>query len=254
MKGVIASIAPDANVVDITHDVPPQDVRHGAYALGTTYRYFPADAIHVAVIDPGVGTRRRPIAVRTSHGTFVCPDNGLLSYVIADAGTRLQRDAFEMGRVAPPAEWQAYQLTNEEYWVHPLSSTFHGRDIFSPTAAHLANGVPLHDLGVSVIDLSAFALPQPREVPGTAIGQVIHIDRFGNLITNLRRAHLPAGPLRIRVAGQVIEGLAKTYQDSVDILALIGSGGTLEIAFPNANAARSLGASLGDSVHVDSVR
>jgi len=103
MKGVIASIAPEANVVNITHDVlPPKDVRYGAYALGTTYRYFPADAIHVAVIDPGVGTRRRPIAVRTNHGPFVCPDNCLLSYIIADAGTRLQRGAFEMGRVTPP--------------------------------------------------------------------------------------------------------------------------------------------------------
>jgi S-adenosylmethionine hydrolase len=253
MKGVIASIAPEVNVVDITHDVPPQDVRHGAYVLGATYRYFPEDAIHVAVIDPGVGTRRRPIAVRTGHGTFVCPDNGLLSYVIAEAGAQVDREPFIPGRVPPPAEWQAYHLTKQEYWVHPLSSTFHGRDIFSPTAAHLANGVPLHDLGVGVIDLSAFALPQPREVPGTAIGQVIHIDRFGNLITNLRRANLPAAPLCITVAGNVIEGLAQTYQDSVDILALIGSGGTLEIAFPNGNASRTLGVGLGDPVHVDSV-
>jgi len=107
-----------------------------------------------------------------------------------------------MGRVTPPAEWQAYQLTKEEYWVLPLGSTFHGRDIFSPAAAHLANGAALHDLGIGVIDLSAFALPQPHEVPGTAIGQVIHIDRFGNLITNLRQAHLPAGPLRVRVASR----------------------------------------------------
>ena len=248
MKGVIATIAPEANVVDVTHDVPPQDVRYGAYALGSTYRYFPADAIHVAGIDPGVGTRRRPIAVRTGHGTFVCPDNGLLSYVIADTGARVELEPFVPGRVTPPTKWLAYQLTKEQYWLHPLSSTFHGRDIFAPAAAHLANGTPLHDLGIGVIDLAAFALPEPREEPGTAIGQVIHIDRFGNLITNLRQAHLPAAPLRVQVASQVIDGLSKTYQDNVDVLALIGSGGTLEIAFPNANAAKTLGVIMGDAV------
>jgi len=224
MKGVIATIAPEANVVDVTHDVPPQDVRYGAYALGSTYRYFPADAIHVAV--------------------------GLLSYVIADTGARVEREPFVPARVPPPTKWLAYQLTKEQYWLHPLSSTFHGRDIFAPTAAHLANGTPLHDLGIGVIDLAAFALPEPREVPGTAIGQVIHIDRFGNLITNLRPAHLPAAPLRVQVAGQVIDGLSKTYQDSVDVLALIGSGGTLEIAFPNTNAAKTLGVTTGDAVRV----
>ena len=103
---------------------------------------------------------------------------------------------------------------------------------------------------IRVIDLAAFALPEPREVPGTAIGQVIHIDRFGNLITNLRQARLPAAPLRVQVAGQVIDGLSKTYQDSVDVLALIGSGGTLEIAFPNASAAKTLGVATGDAVRV----
>jgi S-adenosyl-L-methionine hydrolase (adenosine-forming) len=258
MKGVILSIAPDAQIVDLTHEIPPQDVHSGAFALASAYRYFPAGAIHVAVIDPGVGTRRHPIAVATPTATFVCPDNGLLSYPLADADAHVERDAFAMGRVALPDGWHATHLSNPDFWLQPLSSTFHGRDIFAPAAAYLARGIAVGSLGNRVADLAAFAIPKARQTPGTTIGQVLHIDRFGNLVTNIAQSELPiagsatrsAENLRIVVQGAVIEGLSESYQDGKDLLALIGSGGTIEIAFRNGSAARTLGATMGADVHV----
>lgn len=250
MKGVILRIAPDAQIIDITHDIPPQDIHAGAYALASAYRYFPPGTIHVVVIDPGVGTRRHPIAVTTDNATFVTPDNGLLSYPLEEARAFVERDPFVMGRVSVPQGWHAARLTNADFWLEPLSSTFHGRDIFAPTAAHIATGVALTSLGTRTMDLAAFAIPRPRIVPGTAIGQILHIDRFGNLITNLRQTDIPTGSIEIRVGGTAIAGLSETYQDGADIVALIGSSGTLEIAFRNGNASRTLGAPVGADVHV----
>jgi S-adenosylmethionine hydrolase len=254
MTGAIATIAPDSTVIDITHDIPPQDIATGAYLFNTTQRYFPAGTIHVIVVDPGVGTHRRPIALQTESATFICPDNGVLSYMFADAGLRVERDPFVMGQVGVPTGWNAFHLKDPSYWLHPLSTTFHGRDLFAPVAGHFAAGVPLAAMGTSVVELTAFALPLPREVPGMAIGQVMHIDRFGNLITNLRQAHLPAGQLTVEVAGHTIHGITAAYQDSVYLLALIGSSGTIEIAYPNANAAKTLGVAKGAEVRVYSAR
>jgi S-adenosylmethionine hydrolase len=250
MKGVIMGIAPDAQIVDLTHEVPPQDVRTGAFALASSYRYFPVGTIHIAVVDPGVGTRRHPIAVTTDIATFVCPDNGLLSYPLDEAHAFVERNPFAMGRVGLPKNWHAVHLSNTDYWLRPPSATFHGRDIFAPAAAHLAIGVPIASMGNRVRDLAAFAVPRPRTSPGTTVGEVLHVDRFGNLITNVRHSDLPEGQLHIRIAGVAISGLSETYQDGADLIALMGSSGTLEIAFRNGNASRTLGVTAGADVHI----
>jgi S-adenosyl-L-methionine hydrolase (adenosine-forming) len=251
MKGVILGIAPNAQIIDLTHDIAPQDIHAGAFSLASAYHYFPRGTIHVAVIDPGVGTRRRPIAVTTDRATFICPDNGLLSYPLDEVSAHVDRDPFVMGRVALPTAWHAIHLSNAQYWLQPLSSTFHGRDIFAPVAAHLAMGIAPAAMGTRIADLAAFAVPRTRTVPGAAIGQVLHVDRFGNLITNIRPDNLPQGQLSIRVGGAAIAGISKSYQDGTDLVALIGSSGTLEIAFRNGNASQTLGVTVGADVHVN---
>ncbi|NBD35651.1 MAG: hypothetical protein GVY30_06595, partial [Chloroflexi bacterium] len=168
MKGVMARIAPSAPLVDITHTVPPQDVRAAAYLLWTALPYFPEESVHLVVVDPGVGTQRRAIAARTAWGTLVGPDNGVFSYLWAAT-----------------APQQVVALQNTAYQRPQVSQTFHGRDIFAPAAAHLARGVPLAELGPAVSDL--VRLPAPRlTVSGTRLeGEVLHIDHFGNVITSV---------------------------------------------------------------------
>jgi S-adenosylmethionine hydrolase len=237
MKGVILSIAPHITLVDITHDVAPQDVRDAAYVLYTAVSYFPPDTVHLAVVDPGVGSERRAIAVRTAQGTFVAPDNGVLSYVL-DAG--------------PPQV--AVSLTNPQYHLARVSRTFHGRDIFAPAAAYLARGVPVTELGEPINDLVTFPVPRVRaRENGSLVGQVIHVDHFGNVITNLRREDFP-WPNEVSVleiGGQVISGLHETYTQARpgEPLALIGSSGHLEIAIAGGNAAQRLNVITGDEVH-----
>ena len=165
MKGVALSIGPDLSVVDISHRVPPQDISHGAFVIGTACRYFPPDAVHVCVVDPGVGTSRRPLLVVTPGGRFVAPDNGLLTYVLGDSYPGWSPAAPGKGGfmqpvvVGLPDGCAAYELTRAEYWRHPVSNTFHGRDVFVPAAAHLALGVPPEQLGEpvgSVVCLNAY--------------------------------------------------------------------------------------------------
>ena len=138
MKGVALGINPDLRFIDLTHQIAPQNVAQGAFALGVSYRYFPSNAIHVAVVDPGVGTSRRPILLQTPHGSFVAPDNGLLSRVLSDY---LPDPSTSLETVEVPPVLRAFHLTNPDYWRHPVSSTFHGRDVFTPVAAHLSLGV-----------------------------------------------------------------------------------------------------------------
>lgn len=250
MKGVILSIAPDAAIVDLVHTVQPQNIPAGAYVLGTAYPYFAEHTVHVIVVDPGVGTERAPIAVITDRGSFVCPDNGLLSYVLADAGVRLQADPFSHGRVPLPDGWIAIHLTNEQYWLHPTSSTFHGRDVFAPSAAFLAADVDPFSMGKAMPDIEAFAVPLPLRRGREIIGQVMHVDHFGNLLTNIREADLPPAPLTIAIEDHEIDGISPHYQAGVGLIAVIGSSGTLEIAVANGNAARFIGAAIGADVHV----
>ena len=158
MKGVILRINPNAALIDLTHLVQPQNVRQGAFLLGNSHRFFPQGSIHVAVVDPGVGTDRRALLLETPTSRFLAPDNGLLSCIV---GEYLDKAPELPGRVTVPPDVSAYHLTNPGYWLQPLSRTFHGRDVFAPVAAHLSLGVLPHELGVPVNDMVWLPIPQP---------------------------------------------------------------------------------------------
>jgi S-adenosylmethionine hydrolase len=221
MKGVIARICPDATIVDITHNVEPYQIAQGAYLLARAWPWFPAGTIHVAVVDPGVGSRRRALVAEAAGHLFVLPDNGLLSRI---------------GVENPVVR----QIRNPELMLHPVSRTFHGRDVFAPAAAHLAAGVPAGDAGPLVDDW--IRLPIEKNT-------VLHIDRFGNVITSLR----PPAPHEIRVRDTVIFRFAATYSEAPDnsLFLIEGSGGYLEISLRQASAAERLGCHVGDSVIIE---
>lgn len=232
MKGVIWGINPRARIVDITHDIRPQDIPHAAHVLETIYPYYPPGTIHVIVVDPGVGTERRAVAVRTREAYLIAPDNGLLHPIIKGV-------------------IEAVALTERRFWRETVSITFHGRDIFAPVAAYLSQGVPLGEFGPAVSSLKSLSLPGPViEQEGNLIGHVIHIDRFGNAITDLEAGDLPPGPFRIEVKGRRIEGLSRTYAEGEGLLALLGSNGHLEIALKNGSAAEALRLVIGDRVEI----
>ena len=238
MKGIILGIAPTVTIVDISHDISPQDVREAAYTLYAAYPYFPQGTIHVVVVDPGVGSDRRAIALRTPQATFVAPDNGVLSYVVA--GERVE---------------EMVHLTNPRYHLSPVSRTFHGRDIFAPAAAHLARGIPLAELGEPLTEIITFSLPRPQVRPdGTIVGEVIHVDRFGNLITSIVPKDLTDHFLLregiIQIKGLSIRGIANNYAEGTPgkLLALIGSSNHLEIAVSGGSASQTLEAEVGDEV------
>ncbi len=237
LHGVILCINPQAAIVDLTHNIAAQDVQAAAFALSTAYSYFRADTVHVAVVDPGVGGERRGIAVRTPRGTFVAPDNGVLSYVLA------RESVGEM-----------VHLTNARYWLSPLSNTFHARDLFAPVAAHLSLGVPVSEMGSALQDPVRFALSEARiGEDGRISGQVLHVDRFGNLITNVPGAWLSVGrSWRVRVADRDVRGPLQAYVRAADgdLLGLIGSSGYLEIAMRNGSAADALQLGRGAEVQV----
>jgi hypothetical protein len=233
MKGVILGIARDIHLVDLSHDIPPQDVREAIYLLDGAAPYFPHGAIHLAVIDPGVGSARRGLVVRTSRASYVGPDNGLFTRPLAEPGA------------------QAWELNRPEFWLSPVSRTFHGRDIFAPVAAHLANGTPLGEMGRPIADPVRLALTEPTRTSDGAIrGEVVHVDRFGNLITDVPAAWISGGGWQCRVAGETIMEMSGTYAAGRPgkLLMLIGSGGTLEIAERNGDAARRLGVKAGEPV------
>jgi S-adenosyl-L-methionine hydrolase (adenosine-forming) len=242
MKGVILSIAPETRIVDISHEVPPQDVTGAATLLDSVWEYFPADAIHVAVVDPGVGTNRKPIAVRAGRGLFVGPDNGLFGPVL----TRQGNLSVESGTLR---DAEAVELVDERYRLSPVSPTFHGRDIFAPAAAHLALGLPLASFGPPLTSIEpGTSFPLRRE--GTMIyGAVVRIDRFGNAITNVP-SRAVGGHILLSVRGHCIPGIRDSYQDA-PLGVLVGSRGTLEIAVRDGSAARELGLQRGDPVTVE---
>ncbi len=249
VKGAILSVNPGATIVDISHEVQPQAIEQAAFVLGAAWPYFPAGTIHVAVVDPGVGTQRRGIALVTGEGIFVGPDNGVLSAALPEE----TRNAAAGGRqaVALPRGMTAYLLTNERFHRWPVSPTFHGRDIFAPAAAHLALGVPPEEMGLSVSAVTALPpLRAVREADGSLLGRVVHVDRFGNLVTDVRGEQLPAKLLLVEVRGRMIRGLSRTYGDRPGLLALIGSGGHLEVAVAGGSAARELGVGAGERVVV----
>jgi S-adenosylmethionine hydrolase len=240
VKAVILGIAPDARILDLTHDVPAQDVRAGAFALRTAAPYLPPDAVVLAVVDPGVGTARHPIAVQVGGRTFVGPDNGLLSWAVDACG----------------GVGQSVVLDRPEYWLPDVSATFHGRDLFGPVAAHLARGVLPAELGSPGGAMQTIPFPVARralDAHGQTVavhGEIVHVDRYGNLIASLASADLPPHPV-VEAAGRRIDRLAPHFQSGSDsVIALIGSSGLLEIAVPNGSAARVLGVGVGEPVRV----
>ena len=235
MHGVILGICPPARIVDLSHDIAPQNVHQGAFVLHMAHRYFPPGTVHVVVVDPGVGSERRAIAVQTANACFVAPDNGVLSYVLA-SGTPLAQ----------------VELTRSEYWLPEISQTFHGRDIFAPVGAHLANGVPIEALGTPLDNPVRLPLSQPEiRSDGSILAHVRYVDRFGNLITDAEGALL--GDHRdwvIEVSGQRVVGVSSSYAETPkgELLALIDSSGCLEIAVREGSGAASIGALPGSEV------
>lgn len=250
MKGVILSIAPDARLVDITHDISPQNTHQAAYIVQTFYGYFPAGTIHMVIVDPGVGSERRAIALGTPNAVFVAPDNGVLTYVWRDALAKWGPEACEVVELAEP-----------RFWRSQISSTFHGRDIFAPVVAHLAAGASLYALGPRLSSLTEADLEQPaRGRAGDMVGRIIHVDHFGNCITNITPQHLEeaglTGPIAVRIIDQRIAGLRRTFSDVPvgALIALIGSSDHLELAVRNGSAAQTLGVGIGDTVRVSGAR
>jgi S-adenosylmethionine hydrolase len=251
MKGVIATMCPAARVVDLTHDVEPQNVLTGAFLLETAWRYFPAGTVHVAVVDPGVGTARRRLAISADGHNFVGPDNGVLSAALADEtrGTRAPGEVYERRTVRLPNSVTAVSIDNEVLMRPSLSATFEGRDVFAPAAAYLAGGGAIGELG-PVVD-AVEALPAFRAVATLAgiEGRILHVDRFGNLITDIRAADLPDAPV-FRAGGRTIEGISHTYESSNGIAAIVGSSGFVELAQSRGQASQVLGLGQGDRVRV----
>jgi len=239
MKGVILSINPEANVVDITHNISPQDIETAAFNLFCCYRSFPSGTIHVAVVDPGVGSARKPIAIECAQQFFVGPDNGLFSWIC-------DREK----------DWQAVQLTNSKFFHQPVSRTFHGRDIFAPIAAELSKGLAINELGEPVDDIVRLDPLEPKRVDDRTIeGRVIHIDRFGNCVTNLRPADLSADgdtSWKLTIGGQEISSFLEFFAEGEegDIFCIVGSAGFLEIASRNRSAAQILNLRRGQSLHL----
>lgn len=240
--GVIARITPSARIIDVSHLVPPGDVRRGAAILAQTVPYLP-EGVHVAVVDPGVGTSRRAVAVAAGDRIFVGPDNGVLSWCIPDSGAR------------------AFELTNPKLWLAPLSATFHGRDIFAPVAAHLAAGLDITSVGTEFDAADLVSLPRPtrRVQDGTVDGEVLTIDRFGNVqlsvtADDLRRIGAVTGvPLRVILGRRV---LTVPYGETFgavppgELVALVDSAGRLALAVNSGNAAQRLGLPPGAHVRV----
>lgn len=240
MKGVIWGIAPEVQIADITHQIGPQNVLEGALAYSRVAEYFPAGTIHVGVVDPGVGTRRRPIAARLGDQFFVGPDNGLLTLLLEKARSRQEKV-------------EIVHLDRSEYWLPEISNVFHGRDIFAPSAAHLANGKALTDLGTPIDDPVLLKVPQPERTPEGWRGQVIIVDYFGNLSSNLTRQHLAdLGDVIVEIAGHRVHGLINTFGDAQpgELVALFGEAGDLSICVVNGSAADQLQAGVGEPLIV----
>lgn len=254
MKGVMLGISPAARLVDLTHGVQPQQVLQASFLLSTAYSHFPEGTIHVVVVDPGVGTSRRALAVQAGGYYFVAPDNGLLSHVLFALGLEAEGHPQEPVPSLLRPGMRAVSLTNAKFWRHPVSSTFHGRDIFAPAAGHLSRGVKLEELGTEISSILLYPLARPRVESGAVDGTVVHVDQFGNLVTDIRGTELPAGDVVIHVARRAIAGVSFSYADAEraghDLVAIVGSAGFLEISAPNASAASRLGIGLGEHVRV----
>ncbi len=252
MKGVILSINPEAKLIDICHTIQPQNIPQAAFVLGMAYQSFPRRTIHVVVVDPGVGTERRAIILRTPQADFVAPDNGVLSYIIQQSLAKpVDDNASQQIELEP--ELEAVAITNPKFWRSPVSPTFHGRDIFAPVTAWLSLGFPPADFGEAITSIIMLPLPKPYWTrDGSLTGRILHIDSFGNLITNIKSGDLPQTKQAIatKVGNHLIHKLSHTYAEGTGLLALIGSGGYLEIALKEGSASAFLNAEVGDEISI----
>ena len=244
MKGVIWGISPTVQILDLSHMVQAQNIREAAYIFARSVPYFPKASIHVVVVDPGVGTQRRPMAARIGDWFYVGPDNGTITGLLERAEQEGWTTAF-------------VELNESKYWLPTVSYVFHGRDIFSPVAAHLANGVPLPELGASIDKPVRLELPKPEQTKEGWRGEVTHIDHFGNISTDIRVEHLGEAmkakeKIIVRLSGSEIKGMVNTCGERPvgELIALIGSTGNLGIAVVNGNALQRLGTKVGDVVEV----
>jgi S-adenosylmethionine hydrolase len=233
MKGVILAICPNARIVDITHEIPPFEISQGAFIVAEASRWFPKKTIHVVVVDPGVGTSRRPILIEANGQYFIAPDNGILAMMYADIPHK------------------AREINAAKYFRQPVSRTFHGRDIFAPVAAHLAAGVRPASLGKLIDDHLKLAFNKPQRTARRVwCGTILHVDRFGNLISNFHVSEFQdvrTRPFQIVVGPQTISRLALNYADSEpgEAVVIEGSSGFLEVAVNQASAAKILGCGTG---------
>ena len=257
MKGVVLQLNPQATIVDISHHIAPQSVIQGAFVLGSAHHAFPKNTIHVAVVDPGVGTSRRAILLVTPEGCFLAPDNGLLTYVLRDSieyrAISQNRQFLELMDVGIPSDCAAYNLSNRSLWKSPVSDTFHGRDIFASVAAHLSLGIAPEEVGEPLHSLVCLCISHTQRKGGTIIGHIIHVDGFGNLVTTIEGQVLAESKVEILLKDRRIQGMSWSYAESADLLAIVGSHGNLEIAVRDGSAARDLNAKVGDEVVVEGV-
>ena len=244
MKGVIWEICPTAQISDLSHMIQAQNIREAGYILARSAPYFPKGSIHVVVVDPGVGTDRRPMAARIGDWYYVGPDNGTITVWLE----RANQEGWQM---------ECVELNRPEYWLKNISHVFHGRDIFSPVAAHLANGTALMELGSAFHDPIRLQLPNPEKTSNGWRGEVIHIDHFGNVSTNIRIENLGQAlnakeNITVRLNGIEIKGMVDTFGERAvgELVALIGSTGNLGIAVVNGSAQKKLDSKVGDGVDV----
>lgn len=250
MKGVILSRAPDVQIVDLSHEVTPQAMAEAAFLLETAWRFFPRGSVFIVVVDPGVGTTRQRLAIAVEGRFLVGPDNGVLSGALSAAvrGQRRAGEAYSAHEIALPDGAAAVSVENGSLFLYPRSATFAGRDVFAPVAAHLASGGSLPDLGPRVERLLAFPAFEAPVQDGVIDGLILHVDHFGNLITDILAADLPPAPT-FQVAGRQLQ-VAGTYGDAKRLVAIAGSSGYIEITMPNGSAAKELGAGVGERVVV----
>jgi S-adenosylmethionine hydrolase len=238
VKGAILKINPDAQIIDITHHVAPFDLLEGALAISSAYSYFPPRTIHVVVVDPGVGTERRPLLVSGQNQYFLAPDNGVLSGIYEKENPVIVRN-----------------ITSEHYFAQPVSKTFHGRDVFAPVAAWLSKSWQPGSMGEEISDFKRFAMPKPKEADGTLKGVVLKVDAFGNLVTNFRAEDLAPeslekGSVKLQVGTHAVTRLVPTFANgnAGEVIAYVGSSGYLEIAVNKGSASKTLGIGRGTAV------
>jgi S-adenosylmethionine hydrolase len=237
IKGVIFGINPNARMIDLSHGIPPQDLMCGALVLSSSVPYFPQGTIHMAVVDPGVGGARKPILIETQGQVLIGPDNGLLEPSARAGGA-----------------WRGFCLTNPRFHLTPVSQTFHGRDIFAPAAAHLSLGVPPETFGPPLTAICSLDLPRPEWKGKVLAGNVIYVDAFSNLITNIPFGELQGRKkVTLRIKSREIHGLVQSYEDVPpgNYLAIIGSWGVVEIAQREGRAGDSLKAGQGERVEME---